>query len=199
MKKYFAVGNHKLSKKIMIFNMTPATTCPSRALGLCQLHNPDFCYAMKAEKMYPKCLPHRTEQQELWDSLSAEDFVELFLRERGKKDVKYLRFNESGDFVNQDSLDKAEKVAKLLIEKGITVYCYTARKDLDYSDIKYLVVNGSGWMAGNECDVVYFYDDLLDKGSLACPKSIGKSKEECGETCTACMQKTSKKILFLIH
>jgi hypothetical protein len=183
----------------MIFNMTPATTCPSRALGLCQLNNPAFCYAMKAEKMYPKCLPHRMEQQELWESMSAEDFAELFLRERGKKNVKYLRFNESGDFINQESLNKAEEVAKLLAEKEIITYCYTARKDLDYSNVKNLVVNGSGWMRDNECDVVLFYDDLLQKECVPCPKSIGKSKEECGITCMACMQKTGKRILFLIH
>ena len=61
--------------------------------------------------------------------------------------IRALRLNECGDFRHQGDADKAEMLARHLSKHGISVYCYTARRDLDFSECEHLTVNGSGWMA----------------------------------------------------
>ena len=42
----------------------------------------------------------------------------------------------------------------MLGKLGVKVYTYTARRDLDFSNVKHLVVNGSGFMVHNNFTVV---------------------------------------------
>jgi hypothetical protein len=59
--------------------------------------------------------------------------------------IKYLRISEAGDFESQKDVEKVEQIASALKQGGITTYTYTARKDLDYSFVRNLIVNGSGF------------------------------------------------------
>ena len=100
-----SIGNHKIPVDTMILNMGAAFDCPSKALGLCQLPNPDDCYGKKAERQYPACKPYRYRQRDTWWNLSAagiaNDLVQIASRKR-KVPIKYLRFSESGDLDSQD-------------------------------------------------------------------------------------------------
>ena len=65
--------------------------------------------------------------------------------EKKRTKPTHLRLNEAGDFYSQACVNKAEYIAQCLSHAGVRVYIYTARKDLDFSKCKYLVVNGSGF------------------------------------------------------
>jgi len=131
-----AKGNKKLPKTTWIFNASAAVDCPSRRLGLCQC--PDKCYALKAERMYKNVIPYRRKQAALWRRRAPTYFVHDIHEqsERSKDKCKAFRFNEAGDFLNQDQLDWFASVCELLdVLLGITCYGYTARTDLDLSGL----------------------------------------------------------------
>ena len=147
-------GNRKIGRDTLIINITSATDCPSRRLGMCPLDNPDRCYALKAERLYPQCLPYRRRQTKLWDKLKPKEIAQSLIEriEHSKKPkIKYVRFSESGDFRCQADVDKMSEIASLLKPYKITVYGYTARKDLDFSKVSSnMVVTGSRFMVHNE-------------------------------------------------
>lgn len=163
LKKLISYGNHKLPKTTAIFNLTSATDCPSDKLGLCQAYKAGkcICYALKAEKQYPACLPYRRRQARYWRTAKMSDIVadffdalysKRFYVQAGVTEiVTMLRINESGDFRNQSDVDRLDFLASHLKTKrgkktpGILTYCYTARKDLDFSKLKALIVLGSGF------------------------------------------------------
>jgi hypothetical protein len=137
-------GNSKLPKSTMIFNMSPARYCASRELGFCQC--PDKCYADKAERMYPSVLPYRTRQSQLWSNNMASAFVEVvrWKNSQGGVQVTKLRYNESGDFRSDYDVFRLDTIAYALQAEGVQTYGYSARKDLDFSTVSFLV-RGSGY------------------------------------------------------
>lgn len=185
----FSHGNTKLPRSTAIFNMTTARDCVSRSLNLCQLPLPSFCYAMKAERMYKNVIPYRMRQTKFWAECTAEEFVERMLKEK-KRATKQLRFNESGDFISQECVKKADKVAKLLLLHGIVVYCFTARKDLRFSRVRHLVVNGSGFMVHNSFTVLPKNGTKI-KNSYTC-------KQNC-KICNVCTKKSHRFITTTMH
>lgn len=184
MQPLFSFGNRKLPKHTAIFNISSATTCVSAQLGLCQLKEISKCYALKAERMYKAVLPYRDRQNEFWKKSTAREFVSAFLIEKKKKDIKYLRLNESGDFLSQDCVTKADEIAKILWnEHKIRMYCYTARRDLDFSNKKFLNVNGSGFMVDNNFYVAYTAKEI-DEANTNPKKAV------CGGDCRKCIMCT---------
>ena len=189
-------GNTKLPKTTAIFNMGSAIDCPSDKLGLCQLANSSQCYAKKAEKMYKQVLPYRRAQAKYWlectPSLYFFDFLTAINRKRNP--IRALRFNESGDFYSQACVDKLSKIADLLATIKVKVYTYTARRDLDYSNISdNLTVNGSGYMADNMFIALpaKLYDKSDKKGFIPCPMDCNK--------CSLCTRKAGKVIAVKMH
>lgn len=145
-----ACGNLKLPRTTAIFNMGSAHSCPSKKLGLCQawVKGKCVCYAMKSETSYhPNTQPYRNEQMKYWLNSTVEKFVYDFLILNYHKRNKFtaLRFNESGDFWDQECIDKADKIAYALNAYGIRSYGYTARRDLNFSNLQKLIVHGSGF------------------------------------------------------
>ncbi len=188
LKKLISSGNRKLSKSTAIFNFGAATDCPSLKLGLCQAKDSKTgkvtCYALKAESgLYPGVLPYRRRQETYWKSVTAEQFTNDFkaINARKRKPYKTLRFNESGDFWNQKDVIKAEKIAQLL-DDTVRVYTYTARKDLDFSNIKYLVINGSGFKTTGVQNIFQYVEKAEDApvGGKIC------NGISCGEKCIRC-------------
>jgi len=144
LKSIVKFGNLKLPKTTMIFNMSSATDCPSRRLGLCEYE--DICYAKKPEMIYPKVLPYRRRQEGYWLFTDADKIVldcyRLLLRKNHNVDA--FRFNESGDFHSQDCVEKLDYVARHLSDRlGIITYGYTARNDLDFSSVGFVVRNST--------------------------------------------------------
>ena len=149
LKSLLSYGNKKLGNNIAIFNMQSATNCTSKKLGLCKVCN--ICYAKKAEYLYPSVLPYRKRQEIYWKQTNPDNFVCDFLDaiKNKKTKIKYLRFSESGDFETQNDLNKLVYIANKLKNYGIITYVYSARSDLDYSNIGNLKVNGSGFTVTN--------------------------------------------------
>ncbi len=185
----FSFGNTKLSKNIAIFNMYPAFNCPSNALGLCKLKDPSMCYARKAERQYQVVLDFRKRQEEFWQSCKSKQFVKQLNLEKKNKPIKFLRFNESGDFKNQGDVDRAIKIAALLKKQGIVTYTYTSRHDLNFLNRKDLVITGTEFMLDNMFHIVY--DKSQDLIKPICQKS-------CGD-CTMCMTKKHNIISIRKH
>jgi hypothetical protein len=188
-------GNTKIPSSTGIFNMGSAHDCPSKKLGFCQAIDKDgknCCYAKKAEYSYhPQVLPYRRRQEEYWKKTNATDFVKDFLIINYYRVVKFqaLRLNESGDFWDQASLNKAEEIAKKLALFKIKVYCYTARKDLNYSKIKHLIILGSNFYKKGLRGVFKMVHNLKEK-----PKGFGICKGNC-RVCNRCLMGRSSVIL----
>jgi hypothetical protein len=197
-------GNKKLPETTMIINITSATDCPSRALGMCQLDHCGIgsrkCYALKAEKFRPSTLAHRRKQQAWWDQPTV-DMTESFFQMRSKmrRKVTAVRVGESGDFRDIGDVRKLAALAKS--NEDLTWYLYTARKDLFTDAVlctlpKNVVVNGSGWMADNG-----FY--AVPKGA-ARPvvkegiKKIAWCAGDCRK-CTLCLKKGGVAIYAREH
>lgn len=179
MNNVFSIGNKKIGKDTLIFNMTPAKTCPARKV--CYVR--DKCYALKAERLYPSVMPYRIRQRRYWRECTAINFVNRVkkIRKKKRRKIKYLRFNESGDFRNQKDVNKAIKIATLLKPLGITTYMYTARKDLDYSKRRSLVITGSNFMVDNNFKIMS-------------EKELSKHKYKCKGNCRYCnLCKTKKR------
>lgn len=146
----YSIGNLKIGKDTLIFNMGSANNCPSAKLGLCKIEK---CYAKKAEYLYPSVIPYRNEQEQFWlqnDAFTiAENIQGAFMRH---KKLKFVRVNESGDFHSKACLDKLITIAKMLPQ--IKFYTYTHRKDLIDSRTwaklpKNLVLNTSNFTRKN--------------------------------------------------
>lgn len=166
-------GNHKLGDDTAIFNMSTAIDCPSRKLGMCEVINKGIkCYAEKPERQYHHCVPAaRARQQDVWRSTSAHELLTKWSAKinRRRKETHYLRFNEAGDFHDQQDVEKLSYIASGLKPLGITTYGYTARKDLDFRNAKFLV-KGSGHDRGNNGrTIVLRKGEPVPDGYLVCP------------------------------
>lgn len=188
MGKLFSFGNTKLPKHTAIFNMTPAFECVSDKLGMCQLTDSKTCYAKKAEIQYPQVTPYRKRQKRYWKDVTPENFVKRLIKEKGRRKLKYLRFNEAGDFMSQSCVEKAATIARLLKDHGVRCYMYTARNDLDYSNRGDLVINGSSFMVDNNFQTIY------TKGEIEAPFCIADCRK-----CTMCTKKLGLTIKAKFH
>ena len=191
LKNLVSFGNSKLPKNIAIFNLTSATDCPSKKLGLCS--HPAKCYAMKSERMYKQVLPYRREQENYFDSVTSEQFINEFLEliRRKKNPVKYLRFNESGDIKTQNDVYKLEEIAKgLYNEAQITSYCYTHRSDLDFSKTNFLRVLSSNGKAKTKVSF-YAVDEIPKTAKFVC-------KMDCSK-CSLCATLSEGNIYVKYH
>ena len=170
-------GNKKLPKTTMIINFTSATHCPSKLAGLCKVSN--ICYAMKAERLYPSVLPYRERQAQFFSDNSVEyiasEYISIIKRkENTKYPVDCIRFSEAGDFTDQGALDKFTEICLLVKQAypSIRIYGYSARYDLDFTELKKIaVIQGSGFMISNNFYVV---------------KEINTEKPYCSGDCKAC-------------
>lgn len=151
----FAVGNEKLSDDTLIINFTSALGCPS--INDCPISQ-KACYAVAGENRLKDARRKNIKVQNAalksWASgmldgffKIAEEYVKEYDKtnkkvknpETGKTEsvkngIKYIRFNEVGDFPNQDFLDMAAKFAyKMKKEYGIKSMAYTAKTKIDPS------------------------------------------------------------------
>ena len=194
LRKLLGSGNTKLPSSTAIFNFSSARDCPSLKLGLCMAYvdGKHVCYAKKAEySCYPNCLPFRRKQEKFWLKTSAEDFASQFLAINVVKRIPYkcLRFSEAGDFHNQDGVEKAEKIARILKKYGIKCYVYASRCDLDYSHCTALIVNGSNFTAKGVTNIFQ-----IAKKINKVPKGYGVCKGDC-RLCNRCMIKGMKTMI----
>ena len=122
MKNRLSAGNKKLPRSTLIFNLPAIKTCPG-ATAECKKH----CYALKAERMYPQVQPFRNQNFKL-SKLNC--FVELISAEINSRKVEAVRIHESGDFYNQEYVNKWLEVTRLF--PNIVFYAYTKSWWLDF-------------------------------------------------------------------
>jgi hypothetical protein len=179
------IGNRKIGDDTIVFNMCSASECPSAQLGLCQLKDPDQCYAYQDEVLWKHALPYRERQEVAWDANDVGALhcqIEGLVQRKRVSVLKYVRVSESGDFRYQGDVDKLSELANRL-QGDMVVYTYTARRDLDFSGRGALVVNGSGFMVDNEFRVV--------DGKI--PSIADHCNEDCRE-CNMCKEKGGRII-----
>jgi hypothetical protein len=174
-------GNLKIPKTTAIFNMCSATDCPSKRLGLCAAQKAGVkCYAKKSEvASRPEVLPYRRKQEKYWRSITSDKFALDFLSFNAMKPESFsaLRFNEAGDFHGQGCVIKAESVARILRDFGVVCYCYTSRSDLDFSRVRNLIINGSGFTKeGITSEFKIVVDKDVPEGYKLCPMDCNGCK-----------------------
>lgn len=215
-------GNKKIGEDTLIFNITSATDCPSKSLGLC--HIPDGkCYALKAEKLYPGCLSYRRKQAEYFDARNsygiAHDIYQVLTKrivdkyKNGQRKlmdrIKYIRFSECGDFRSQTDVDKLNEAAEALNfvlndrdgKKPIIWYGYSSRSDLDFSNADSLLVKGSAHTNGNNGVTVSGTLEESEKGRKTIIRNGVRHlvcKGDCS-TCKICKLKKSTPLFIPLH
>jgi hypothetical protein len=184
----YSIGNKKIGKDTLIFNIGSAKACPSMLKGLCTICNAGkTCYAFKAERLYKGCLPYRQRQAKYWlGNDSTTITLDIIQAIKKHKNIKYIRVNESGDFYTQACVTKLLEIAGNI--PAIRFYTYTARKDLILKhSVDNLTLNGSGFMADNEFKAV----KELQATDIKCAG-------DCRD-CNLCKYKTGKIIVNKYH
>jgi len=191
-----ALGNAKLGSSTLIINMGTATDCPSAALGMCNaIAQGAKCYALKPEIQYKDhTTNYRHKQFSYWRNNTATTIVKDLVAKIGSRNgspIKYVRFNEAGDFWDQSDIKKLSIVAKKLKNFNIVTYGYTARRDLDFKDVNFLV-KGSGHNKGNNgMTTIINKNDAIPEGFRECPGSC--------KSCSICMSNKKINIAFRKH
>jgi hypothetical protein len=182
--------------------MGPEKLCPSKALGFCKVGG--RCYAAKAERLYKNVIPYRTRQYNYWRAATANGIAADFglLLRKIRVPIKYLRFNESGDFFGQEDVQKLSLVAEFLKkEYKIITYGYSARRDLNFENVHFLV-KGSSHNSGNNGKTIVLKKDKIKNHLSTLSENEQKSWVVCPmscKSCDICKTKTGKNIIFPMH
>ena len=136
----FSIGNAKLSPDTLIINFTSGLNCPS--VKLCPVTQ-KACYAVAGEIRLKDVRRKNLMVQNMWyqaiknDAISevfgiAQMYIEI--TQSTNKPIKYIRFNEVGDFINQKILDAAALFASEMKKQyGVISMAYTANSKLDFA------------------------------------------------------------------
>jgi hypothetical protein len=138
----FSIGNAKLSDDTIIINFTSALECPS--VGLCPVTQM-ACYAVAGEMRLPTVRRKNLMVQNMWARAVSNNIIgEVFgiaetyieISQKTRKPIKYVRFNEAGDFPmdkQQRILDAAALFAQRMKEMyGVQSMAYTSNSKLNY-------------------------------------------------------------------
>lgn len=213
-------GNKKLvnsnSIRFMIWNLPAEKTCP-----FATEHCKKFCYAKKAERIYPQVLPSREKNLE---ESKSNDFtanmvytIEKLMNGKAYKGKKvYFRIHESGDFYNKEYTQKWIDIARYFEnDKNIVFLAYT-------KSISYFIQCGFGKESFPNNFIVRssLWDDTKTENLIATVKhnfpiytafdgetlekeinSGNYSKCDCKDCaeCGKCYSKTENKIACEIH
>lgn len=185
---YVSPGNRKMP-------MTPTYSTP--AIQTCPKSTPlcrKLCYALKAERAYPQVKPCRTanlqgSKRDAWVELMIEA-----IKARTKR-TRFFRIHESGDFYNQEYVDKWFEVCRALPD--LKFLAFTKSDHLDYSDCPSNLVL---WLS------VWEDSKLLNAGQFkrrAYAGHVGPTGAfECEgacDDCRFCWNKNSRSVHFTFH
>lgn len=198
------IGNEKIGDDTIIINTNHALNCYCSKKGYCSMKKD--CYAKKSSNTYINSCLYNLAAEVNFKKLSVEKIIadiEAIIK-TADTDIKFIRFNEAGDFISYDMFKKADKIAAYFKNNyDIISYTYTHNieledyiKDIDNSNI---VLN-------------YSYDV---KTSLDVKKCIVINKSDiynylndnnyviCGgvcSNCSYCKNKNEKRtVIFVNH
>lgn len=186
-----SAGNHKLANTTLVWNIPAIKTCPN--CSACK----DLCYARKAERLYPKCLPCR--ERNLAASKRSDfvqDMIHLIDQSVKRYGIKVFRIHESGDFYSQAYADKWSDIAAALPEIQFWAYSKSPHRPVakNINIVESIMPDGS-LNFGNKEHII----DLAKRyHATICPYGLTKETDwRCGRECTACQRK--QYVLFLKH
>ena len=147
----FSVGNAKLSPDTLIINFTSAFACPSATQ--CPVGQA-ACYAVAGENRLADTRSKNVKVNNLVTKCNSQKKLPQFfqiaklyidLLKDSKLPIKWVRFNEAGDFPNQSVVNMATNFAKEVEkEYGVKCMAYTANGRLDYREAsKVIAINAS--------------------------------------------------------
>ena len=198
------IGNEKIGDDTIIINTNHALNCYCSKKGYCNMKKD--CYAKKSSNTYVNSCLYNLAAEINFKKLSAEKIISDIegVINSADSDIKFIRFNEAGDFINYDLFKKANKIATYFMKKyDIISYTYSHNKELEeyITDIynSNIVLN-------------YSYDV---KTSLDVKKCIVIDKSDiynyindnnyviCGGVCSNCSYCKNKKekrtVIFVNH
>ena len=199
------IGNLKIGNDTLIINVNHALNCYSDKMGYCE-HCKD-CYAKKAPCTYKNSFLYGFASEIQFNKLSIDEIISSlknqFKKELANNEIKFIRFNEAGDFKSFDIFKKANTIAEYFFkEYGIISYSYTHNKELkDHQKAiknSYIIINWSFSMdkeykqaitCNNLKDLVKYYND---KNYVIC---TGKCYH-----CSYCKDKNDlRTVVFVNH
>lgn len=189
-KPHIAFGNKKLPKTTAIYNIGTWFLCEGRLKGFCELH--EVCYA-KCREIMGSTIKSRLNNYYFWKTNDAKTiamFIVYSIKAESMKGdkINLLRFNEVGEFENQEDLVKMRDVSNIVYEQtGVKSYTYTHNRDLDFSiDRPHLTINGSGFIIDNQFTVIppLEYKEYVESHNCF----------ECLQKCEMCNSICSQKL-----
>lgn len=198
------IGNEKIGDDTIIINTNHALNCYCSKKGYCNMKKD--CYAKKSSNTYINSCLYNLAAEINFKKLSAKKIISDIeeVIKSADSDIKFIRFNEAGDFINNDLFKKANKIATYFMKKyDIISYTYTHNKELE----RYI-----NDIANSNIVLNYSYNV---KTSLDVKKCIVINKSEiynyindnnyviCGGVCSNCSYCKNKKdnriIIFVNH
>lgn len=126
------IGNEKIGDDTIIINTNHALNCYCSKKGYCNMKKD--CYAKKSSNRYINSCLYNLAAEINFKNLSAEKIISDIeeVINSADSDIKFIRFNEAGDFINYDLFKKANKIATYFMKKyDIISYTYTHNKELE--------------------------------------------------------------------
>lgn len=126
------IGNEKIGDDTIIINTNHALNCYCSKKGYCNMKKD--CYAKKSSNTYVNSCLYNLAAEINFKNLSAEKIISDIegVINSADSDIKFIRFNEAGDFINYASFKKANKIATYFMKKyDIISYTYTHNKELE--------------------------------------------------------------------
>lgn len=186
-KPHIAFGNKKLPKTTAIYNIGTWFLCEGRLKGFCELH--EVCYA-KVREIMGNTIKSRLNNYYFWktnDARTIASFIVYSIKAESMKEdkINLLRFNEVGEFENQEDLEKMVEVSNIVYnETNVKSYTYTHNRDLDFRiDRPNLTILGSGFMVDNQFTVVKpenYKRYVAEHDCFECPQKC----EMCNSICS---------------
>lgn len=194
MKKLMSYGNRKLPTTTAIFNLPAVKTCPNATKECIK-----YCYARKAERMYPQVLPFRNRNLK---KSKQKNFVKLISDELShKQKITAIRAHESGDIYSQSYFDKWVNIANKFKDKIFYAYTKSFWVDLKNKPSNFIMIASDDMKKySNQQLKKMGYDGrsrvenkgyVAKKGEFICPGSC--------KSCTMCYSKSSKFKNIVFH
>ena len=203
---YVSEGNKKLRSndhvKFLIWNLPAQITCPY-ATELCK----KFCYAKKAERVYPGVLPSRMRNLEFSKSPEFVREMVQYIWKKSRTAMRkgkriYFRIHESGDFYNVEYVRKWVDITRQCPQVVFLAYTKSIKMfqsvELPYN----FIVRASLWddtpAELREMSMQYPIYTALPKDSYDETLFFKCECKDCG-TCLACYRRDMMRIVVDIH
>ena len=214
--KGISTGNKKLKNtknvRFLIWNIPAKITCPYATE-----HCKGACYACKAERAYPTCLPCRVRHL---DESKCEDFVERMIytletygsgRAYENKQI-VVRIHESGDFYNKEYANKWLEIARHFENTDSRFVFMAYTKSVRYFENEEIptnmVVRFSVWddtraeelAIAEKMDLPIYTADTAEVVDRMVELGLAVKCEcaDCGE-CGKCWNRAYSRIIVVIH